>query len=616
MCGIIATLSLDENTLKILIEGLKQLQNRGYDSAGISLIKNNNFIIKKYASTNELDSIKKLEHEFSDKNYSSYLGIAHTRWATHGGRTDFNSHPHLSYDNKICLVHNGIIENFDILKKDLIKKGIEFKSQTDTEVIVNLLAYNYNNLKNFTKALQKTLTMLDGTWGLAIVNLDEPDKLYAVRHGSPLLVSIDKDLVMVSSEQSGFHGLANNYIVLESNDICVVTKENNSIKVDTSKKYQLKSTIKGNFDLSPDPYPYWTIKEINEQFQSSLRAISMGGRLLDDNYVRLGGLEENKKILKRIDNLILLGCGTSFNAGHASINYFKKMCKFNNVSIFDGAEFDEDDIPKIGNSAMILISQSGETADLINCIEIAKEKDIFMIGVVNVVDSMIARETDCGCYLNAGREVGVASTKSFTNQVIILSMIALWFSNIHKTKPNMRKQMIKDLRKLPYDIKNTINYLYKGLGRTSLDKAVNILNKKSIFVLGKGMGEAIANEGALKIKELSYIHSEGYSSSSLKHGPFALLDSNVPVILLAPKDKNYDKIKNAYMEVSSRNAPVILITENKNEDLANVINVESNKSYQQLLNVIPLQLFSYFLSINKGLDVDKPRNLAKCVTVL
>lgn len=195
MCGIIATLSYNKNILKILIEGLKQLQNRGYDSAGISLINNNNFIIKKYASTNELDSIKKLEQEFSNKNYSSYLGIAHTRWATHGGRTDFNSHPHLSYDNKICLVHNGIIENFDILKKDLIKKDIEFKSQTDTEVIVNLLAYNYNNLKNFTKALQKTLTMLEGTWGLSIVNLDEPNKLYAVRHGSPLLISIDNDLL-------------------------------------------------------------------------------------------------------------------------------------------------------------------------------------------------------------------------------------------------------------------------------------------------------------------------------------------------------------------------------------------------------------------------------------
>ena len=616
MCGIIATLSLNKNILKILIEGLKQLQNRGYDSAGISLIENNNLIIKKYASTDKLDSIKKLEQEFSDKNNSSYIGIAHTRWATHGGKTDFNSHPHLSYDNKICLVHNGIIENFDILKKDLIEKGIEFKSQTDTEVIVNLLAYNYNNLKNFTKALQKTLTMLEGTWGLVIINLDEPHKLYAVRHGSPLLVSIDEELVMISSEQSGFHGLTNNYIVLENNDICIVTKENDSINVDTNKKYQLKSTIKGNFDLSPDPYPYWTIKEINEQFESSLRAISMGGRLLDDNYVRLGGLEENKAVLKRIDNIILLGCGTSFNAGHASMNYFKKMCKFNSVSIYDGAEFDKYDIPKIGNSVIILISQSGETADLINCIEIAKENDIFMIGVVNVVDSMIAREVDCGCYLNAGREVGVASTKSFTNQVIILSMIAIWFSRIHKTNSSLRKQMINDLRKLPYDIKNTVNNLYKGLDRTKLDKAVEILNKKSMFVLGKGMGEAIANEGALKIKELSYIHSESYSSSSLKHGPFALLDSNLPVILLAPMDKNYNKIKNAYMEIISRNAPVILITENKNENVKNVINVEANKSYQQLLNVIPLQLFSYFLSINKGLDVDKPRNLAKCVTVL
>lgn len=616
MCGIIAALSLELNVLKILIEGLKQLQNRGYDSAGVATHHINDFNIIKYASTDTMDSILKLQ-SMIDMNETKHIGIAHTRWATHGGRTDTNSHPHMSYDGKVCLVHNGIIENFDTLKEELTDKGIEFKSQTDTEVISNLLAYNYSNCDDFMKALKQTLNMLEGTWGLAIINLDEPNKLYAVRHGSPLLVSISDDLVMVSSEQSGFHGLANNYIVLESNDICVITKNDNDITVDTNMKYIPKETTKGNFELSPEPYPYWTIKEINEQFDASLRAISMGGRLLDDDYVRLGGLEENSSVLKRIDNLIILGCGTSYNAGHASMHYFKKLCKFNSVTIFDGAEFDIDDIPKVGNSAMILISQSGETADLINCIEIAKEHDIFMIGVVNVVDSMIAREADCGCYLNAGREVGVASTKSFTNQVIILSMIAIWFSMIHKTKASMRKQMIKDLRKLPYDIKKTIDNLYNGIDRTKIDKAVDILNKKSLFVLGKGMGEAIANEGALKIKELSYIHSEGYSSSSLKHGPFALLDSNVPVILLAPMDNHYEKIKNAYMEVRSRDSPVIFITENTNEkDIDNIINVESNKSYQQLLNVIPLQLFSYFLSINKGLDVDKPRNLAKCVTVL
>ena len=338
---------------------------------------------------------------------------------------------------------------------------------------------------------------------------------------------------------------------------------------------------------------------------------------MEDGDIKLGGLESNKEVLKRIDNLIFLGCGTSYNAGHASMAYFKKLCNFNSISIHDGAEFIKEDIPKMGNTAMILLSQSGETADLINPIKIAKENDIFLIGVVNVVDSMIARECDCGCYLNAGREVGVASTKSFTNQVIIMSMIALWFSKIHKVKNNMRKQMIQDLRKLPFDIKNTIKNLYEGKYQSNLNNAVQILNKNSMFVLGKGMGEAIANEGALKIKELSYIHAEGYSSSSLKHGPFALLDENVPVVLLAPMDDNYDKIKNAYMEVTTRYAPVIFVTENvKESDIDNVINVETNKSYQHLLNVIPLQLFSYYLSLNKGLNVDMPRNLAKCVTVL
>ena len=617
MCGIIAGLSIEDNIIKILIEGLKQLQNRGYDSAGYCY-SNGNFNIKKYASTDSIDSIKKLELELeTDQNVFSNCGIAHTRWATHGGKTDANSHPHMSYDGKICIVHNGIIENFDILKKYLIEKGIEFKSQTDTEVISNLLAYNYSREKDFIKALKNTLKMLEGTWGLAIMVLDIPDTIFAVRHGSPLLVSTGNDLVMISSEQSGFHGLANNYIVLDSNDICIISRENDTITINTSNQYIMKETTKGDFKLSPEPYPYWTIKEICEQFDSSLRAISMGGRLMEDGDIKLGGLELNKDVLKRIDNLILLGCGTSYNAGHASMTYFKKLCNFNSISIHDGAEFIKEDIPKMGNTAMILISQSGETADLINPIRIAKENDIFLIGVVNVVDSMIARECDCGCYLNAGREVGVASTKSFTNQVIIMSMIALWFSKIHKVNNGMRKQMIQDLRKLPFDIKNTIKNLYEGKYQSNLKNAVQILNKDSMFVLGKGMGEAIANEGALKIKELSYIHAEGYSSSSLKHGPFALLDENVPVILLAPVDDNYNKIKNAYMEVTTRNAPVIFVTENiKETDIDNVINVEHNKSYQHLLNVIPLQLFSYYLSLNKGLNVDMPRNLAKCVTVL
>ena len=609
MCGIIALLSLNgDTTVKMLLDGLKQLQNRGYDSAGICTM-NNNFSLLKYASTKDLDSIKKLELN-KENIFDSSIGIAHTRWATHGGKTDENSHPHISFNNKVALVHNGIIENYSSLKLSLESEGITFKSQTDTEVISNLIAFNYDKSGDFTQAIKESIKMMSGTWGLAIMNLDEPNKLYCVRHGSPILVSEDDDTVMISSEQSGFCGRTNNYFILDSNDICVISKENNKITVNTTKKYELQDTLDLNFDLTPDPYDHWTIKEISEQFDSSLRAISLGGRLLDDDKVRLGGLEENKEVLKRIDNLIFLACGTSYYAALCGMNYFKDLCNFNTMHVIDGAEFTEKDIPKFGNTALVMLSQSGETKDLHRCVNIGKDHDLFMIGVINVVDSMIARECNCGCYLNAGREVGVASTKSFTNQVIILSMMAVWFSQIHDKNSNKRKDYISGLRNLPYDIKKTID---KSLEQK--DMLVNLLNKPSLFLLGKGKSEAIAREGSLKIKEITYIHAEGYSGSALKHGPFALLDENLPVILIAPDNEHYAKMNNAYEEIKSRNAPIVFITDNDKCNYDNTIILPKNKIYSDLLAVIPLQIAAYYLSIERGLNPDMPRNLAKCVTV-
>ena len=609
MCGIIALLSLsNNNVIDILLAGLKQLQNRGYDSAGVCTM-NKEFSMLKYASTSKLDSIKQLENEKLNI-LNSNIGIAHTRWATHGAKTNENSHPHISYDNKISLVHNGIIENYSELKIMLQNEGIEFKSHTDTEVIVNLLAFNNKDSDNFVDTIKKTLKMMSGTWGLAIMDLDNPDKLYCVRHGSPLLVGQMDDMVIVSSEQSGFHGLVNNYFILDSNDICIITKNDNKIHIDTNKKYDLYDTLSTNFDLSPTPYPYWTIKEINEQFDASLRAISLGGRLLEDDKVNLGGLEENKEVLKRIDNLIFLACGTSYHAALCGIHYFKDLCNFNTIQIVDGAEFTEKDIPKFGNTALVMLSQSGETKDLHRCIDIGKDNDLFIIGVINVVDSMIARESNCGCYLNAGREVGVASTKSFTNQVILLSMMAVWFSQIHDKNSNKRRNYIECLRKLPYDIKKTIES-----SNENKDMMVDLLNKPSLFVLGKGKGEAIAREGALKIKEITYIHAEGYSGSALKHGPFALLDENLPVILIAPLNEHYAKMNNAYEEIKSRYAPILFITDDDKCSYENKVIVPNNKIFCDLLSVIPLQIAAYYLSIERGLNPDLPKNLAKCVTV-
>jgi len=609
MCGIIALISLSKKDNFItLLNGLKQLQNRGYDSSGICTL-DKSFNLSKYASINNIDSVQKLEKE-KEKFTNFNIGIAHTRWATHGAKTDINSHPHISYDNKIALVHNGIIENFLDLKIELIDKGIKFKSETDSEVIVNLIAFNYNKTNNFMNAIKKSIKMLSGTWGLAIINKDEPNKLYCVRHGSPILVSQSVDKVLVSSEQSGFNGLVNNYFVLDSNDICEISINNKKINITTEKNYDIQNALVLNFDLTPSPFAHWTIKEITEQFDSSLRAIGLGGRLLNENKVRLGGLENHTNILKNIDNIIFLGCGTSYFAALCGIHYFKELCHFNLVNIIDGSDFSEKDIPRYGKTALVMLSQSGETKDLHRCIKIGKDNDLFLVGVINVVDSMIARECDCGCYLNAGREVGVASTKSFTSQVIILSMMAVWFSQIHNINNNKRRNFITDLRKLPYDIKKTIDVC-----KTKKDLFIKILNKDNLFILGKGKSESIAKEGALKIKEITYIHAEGYSGSALKHGPFALLSKNMPVVLIAPKNEYYSKMNNIYHEVSSRKSPILFITDDIDCKYDNNIVIPKNNVFSDLLSVIPLQLAAYFLSLERGLNPDRPRNLAKCVTV-
>lgn len=605
MCGIVGFIGND-NAYEKIINGLIQLQNRGYDSAGISVMEDD---IKtwKYASEDSVSALEKLSKFGSE----SSVGIGHTRWATHGAKTDVNSHPHVSYNNIFSLVHNGIIENYKELKAMLVKRGIQNKSQTDTEVIVNLIAMFYDETHNVFVSIKKTTKLLKGTWGICVLCKNEPNKIYCTRHGSPLLIGIDDSMMMITSEQSGFCNMFNQYIVLNNHDICVLDyNDSNTVELKTNDNYEQHEVNNNEYALTPDPYPHWTLKEINEQVESSQRAISMGGRLLE-NTVRLGGLNKNEKQVGQIDNIIILGCGTSYHSGMYGAFYFKEMSELNNIQLFDGAEFTKEDIPKLGNTALILISQSGETKDLHRCIQIANDCDLFTIGIVNVVDSLIAREVNCGCYLNAGREVAVASTKAYTSQVILLNMIALWFAqykNIHNTK---RQTMIKDLRKLYLDIQKTIQ-----ISMESIKPILSLFeNKSSCFILGKGKGESVAREGALKIKEISYIHAEGYSTSSLKHGPFALLEPGFPVILIAPNDEHYAKSMNAYEEIKSRHAEIVVITDNKDCDLPNTIFIPYNETFRHLLSVIPMQLLAYELSLMNGLNPDMPRNLAKVVTV-
>jgi glucosamine--fructose-6-phosphate aminotransferase (isomerizing) len=612
MCGIIAGIS--ENICTILLEGLYQLQNRGYDSAGLSLLHMDKTITTfKKASSHKCNALLSIK-EFISKGdlHNETVGIAHTRWATHGAKTDTNSHPHLSQDGKFTVVHNGIIENYKKIQEFLKEHGYINSSETDTECIANLLSYYYHETEqSVEEALRQTLNDLEGTWGLVIICKDTPNTLYCTRQGSPLLVGHSDKSVLVTSEQSGFCGRIQNYFVLENNDICITHKdEHGKIAIHTSvKNYENKDITVQNNALTPDPYPYWMLKEIYEQPNSVNNVIKQGSRLLDTDKVHLGGLNQNEVVLSNIDHIILLGCGTSLNAAKFAIHYFKSLCGFSSITYLDGADFGVDDISQIGNTALILLSQSGETKDLHRCIDIANQHNLFTIGVVNVVDSLISREVECGCYLHAGREVGVASTKSFTSQCILLVMIAVWFSQIQepRVKKNLyRKRIIKDIRSLSADIEKVLTC------HTQVKTFMNDFNQHpSCFVLGKGKGEAIAHEGSLKIKEISYIHAEGYSTSSLKHGPFALLEKDFPVILICPNDEHAAKSQNAYEELKSRFARVIRITDSLDGDIV----LPKNDTFVSLLAIIPIQLLSYELALIKNNNPDMPRNLAKVVTV-
>lgn len=386
---------------------------------------------------------------------------------------------------------------------------------------------------------------------------------------------------------------------------------NRNLFVETRHVYKLNQKTNESISDTPSPYPHWTLKEIYEQTESVKRATGYKGRILSDSSVKIGGFDLHMDELINLDNLILLGCGTSYNACMFGVHYFKDLCDFNCIQVIDGADFSSSDVPRIGRTGLVLLSQSGETKDLHRCITIAKKNSLFTIGVVNVVDSLISREVECGCYLNAGREVAVASTKSFTSQCIVLSLIAIWFSQHSNLCFNKRMQYLRDLDQLSTDVSTLLSSL-----ENDLERIIPLFNNKtSCFVLGKGQSESIAHEGALKIKEISYIHCEGYSTSSLKHGPFALLCEKFPVILIAPDDEHFVKNENAYNEIKARNANVIWITDKDMKNMKNVIQIPKNKTYNSLLSVIPLQMLAYKLSISKGINPDMPKNLAKVVSV-
>lgn len=626
MCGIFGILSnVPENIYQVILDGLIQLQNRGYDSSGFCVFSNEKFQISKYASTEQETSIQKLSNvnlEMDPQDHH-WIGMGHNRWATHGGKTDFNSHPHLSNDGNIAIVHNGIIENYQEIKKELTKKGFQFYSQTDTEVIVNLISSFLLDITNYTYlakdqhkiyAIEKAMAQLQGTYGIILMFQDEPETLYCMKNGSPILIGENENSVIITSEQSGFCNRMNHYFILNNDDICIIYRdlENNKINIHTSHSYAKKPVTICAEDLTPHPFQHWTIKEIFDQPNTILNAINRGGRIKNKKEVKLGGLEEHIDTMKNIDNIILLGCGTSYHAGLYGMYFLKHLCHFNTIQVIDGAEFNIYDIPKIGKTACIFISQSGETKDLHRCIEIANEHDIFTIGIINVVDSLIAREVQCGIYCNAGKEIGVASTKSFTSQVICLSLFAIWCAQIKEWNETKRVRMIQDLHNLSNDVKNALENIHVSIPGIAKD----FVSFSSMFLLGKGTDEYVAKEGALKIKEITYIHAEAYSASALKHGPFALLDEKLPTILFDCCEEHRAKTQNCLEEVHSRGSPILWITNsNSTDDRCSRITIPLNTTYSSLLSIIPIQLLSYYISIYKNINPDIPKNLAKVVTV-
>ena len=600
----------------------------------MSCIMNDKLLVHKKACLNtSIDNFQAFSEELTE--YNSPVSIGHTRWATHGNISDLNSHPHISNSGKISLVHNGIIENYKSLKNLLTEHGFTFYSETDSEVVVNLIDYHLNlHLHNesleeeitIDSAIMKTVCMLEGTYGLAIQYVDNPSNIYIIKNGSPILIGENDKYVMACSESSGFLDQMKHYYALENDNLVTLSSVDGIIT--NIKRMQIKNN-NVNMSLTPDPYDHWTLKEIMEQSESLLRAYNNGARLTNDK-IKLGGLDSIKNQIHDIQNVIFLGCGTSLYACHIGRHYLKQMECVNNTMCFDAADFELNDIPLNGLSLLVMCSQSGETKDLHRVLQlIHHKKNIITMGVINVVDSMIAREVDCGIYMNAGREVAVASTKSFTSSVTIFKMFSLWFNQELK-KVSMTRATCQSIKNIPYQVKGINDNLCDNINgkngeniSDNLDSLIksshiDMLNHENIFVLGKGSMEHVSKEMSLKLKEICYIHAEGYSGTALKHGPFALLQSGYPVILLINQE-NRAKMWNAYKEIETRGANILVISEiaELGEEIKNdrCIVVPENKELQEIIYMTVLQHICYRLSLKRGINPDKPRNLAKVVTV-
>ena len=623
MCGIVAYVG-NRRAYPILIKGLQRLEYRGYDSAGVAVISDDKNKIITYKQAGKVSDL--IEY-IADNDINASIGIGHTRWATHGPPNQQNSHPHSSSDSRFSLIHNGIIENYSSLKKALQDKGYVFKSDTDSEVLMYLIEDVYKNAltvkskenddKILYKAIRTALNEVVGAYAIVVLDQDKPDELYAARKGSPLVIGIGNNEYFVASDASPIIEYTDKVIYLKDNEVALINK-NEEVQIKTIKNKiktpyieKLEQTLES---IEKGGYDHFMLKEIFEQPKSIVDTLR--GRIdPKTNDIILGGIKDHESKIVKADRIIIIACGTSWHAGLIGEYVIEDLARIN-VEVEYASEFRYKNPIITKKDIVIAISQSGETADTLAALEIAKEHGALTLGICNVVGSSITRATSGGTYTHAGPEIGVASTKAFTTQLTVLLLFALRFSQIKKTVDRENYDfLIKELTAAPNRIKNLLKLNDK------IEKiALQFKDATNFLYLGRGVNFPVALEGALKLKEISYIHAEGYPAAEMKHGPIALIDEEMPIVVIATRKDNYEKVVSNIQEVKARGGKLIAIVTEGDTEVKSIADhcIEIPKCFREitpLLSIIPLQLLSYHIALMRNCNVDQPRNLAKSVTV-
>jgi glucosamine--fructose-6-phosphate aminotransferase (isomerizing) len=614
MCGIVGYIGYRE-AYPIVIKGLKRLEYRGYDSAGIMLYNDGDLKVSK--TKGKVSDLEQISNELASTKAT--IGMGHTRWATHGVPNDVNSHPHLSNSGKLAIIHNGIIENYEPLKKELLNRGYTFKSDTDTEVLINLIeeVKKKENIK-LGKAVQIALNQVVGAYAICVFDVEKPDEIVVARLGSPLAIGVGKDEFFIASDASPFIEYTSNAIYLEDEEMAIVRLNKGlkirKIKDDTLVDPYIQELQMNLEQIEKGGYDHFMLKEIYEQ-PSVIKDTYRGRLHANQGIIQMAGVEDNLEKFLNAERILIVACGTSWHAGLVAEYIIEEFARIP-VEVEYASEFRYRNPIITPKDVVIAISQSGETADTLAAIKLAKEKGAFVFGVCNVVGSSISRETHAGAYTHAGPEIGVASTKAFTTQITVLTMIALRLAKAKGTLSNSDFfRYLQELEIIPEKVQEAL-----ATNDVSKEIASKFKDSPNCLYLGRGYNFPVALEGALKLKEISYIHAEGYPAAEMKHGPIALIDEQMPVIVIAPKQGHYDKVVSNIQEIKSRSGKIIAVVtkgDTQVKELADhVIEIpETSDALSPLITTIPLQLLSYHIAVMRDCNVDQPRNLAKSVTV-